>query len=202
MEILNCDQRSDEWFRARLGSIGGSSIADVMSGGAGKTRKTLMYRLAGEILSGQNYVGHQNADISRGVEQEPEARSLYELVTGYSVQQVGLIKEDEYRHTSPDGLVDPDGMIEIKCTIPSIHIEYIINGVVPAAYRKQVQWGLAITGRQWCDFISYSPTVSVEPIWIIRAGRDEKLIGELREGAKKFIAEMMAIVWPFTRAQI
>ena len=194
MEILNVDQRSDEWFKLRLGSIGGSSIAEVTAGGTGKTRKTLLYRMAGEILSGQKYNGYQNADMLRGVEQEAEARSLYELVTGTTVQQVGICKESEHTHCSPDGLVGDDGMIEIKCTIPSVHVETIVENVVPAAYRKQIAWSLGITGRVWCDFVSYSPTVVDKPILIIRSGRDEKLIKELRASAEKFISEMLEIV--------
>lgn len=194
MEILNIEQRSDEWYKARIGSIGGSSIADVTAGGTGKTRKNLLYRMAGEILSGEKYQGYQNADMARGIDQEAEARSLYELVTGNTVEQVGLCKESVYTHCSPDGLVDTDGMIEIKCTIPSVHIETIIEAAVPSAYRKQVQWSLGITGRQWCDFASYSPTVTDKPIFIIRAGRNEKLISELRIAADTFIAEMLEIV--------
>ena len=194
MEIINIDQRSDEWFKLRLGSIGGSSIAEVTAGGTGKTRKTLLYRMAGEILSGQKYNGYQNADMLRGVEQEAEARSLYELVTGTTVQQVGICKESEHTHCSPDGLVGDDGMIEIKCTIPSVHVETIVENVVPAAYRKQIAWSLGITGRAWCDFVSYSPTVSDKPIFIIRLERNEKLISELRIAADTFIAEMLEIV--------
>ena len=194
MEIINIDQRSDEWFKLRLGSIGGSSIAEVTAGGTGKTRKTLLYRMAGEILSGQKYNGYQNADMLRGVEQEAEARSLYELVTGATVQQVGLCREAEHTHCSPDGLVGDDGMIEIKCTIPSVHVETIVENVVPAAYRKQIAWSLGITGRAWCDFVSYSPTVVDKQILIIRSGSDEKLIKELRASAEKFISEMLEIV--------
>lgn len=194
MEILTCEQRSPEWMAARIGVIGGSSIGDVVAGGTGKMRKQLMYRMAGEILSGQNYNGYQSADMIRGVEQEPEARSLYELVSGNTVEQIGMVKDGPHFGCSPDGLVASDGMIEIKCTIPSVHIEYFIDGVVPSAYRKQIQWSLGVTGRAWCDFVSYSPTVVDKPILIIRSGRDEKLIKELRAAAEKFIAEMLEIV--------
>jgi len=90
--ILDCDQLSDEWFKARIGSIGGSSIASVVAGGQGKMRKTLMYRLAGEILSGQKYEGYTNPHMERGIEQEAEARAMYEFMTGKEVKNVGLVK--------------------------------------------------------------------------------------------------------------
>jgi len=99
-----------------------------------------------------------------------------------------------HKHYSPDGLVDDDGIVEIKCVIPSVHIETILADRVPPEYIKQIQWGLFICKRKWCDFISYSPTVIDKPIWIKRVERDEKLIKELNDGADKFITEMLQIV--------
>jgi putative phage-type endonuclease len=194
MEILTCEQGSQAWFDARLGSIGGSSISSVVAGGQGKMRKSLMYRLAGEILSGVKYESYSNAHMERGTEQEADARIEYQMTMNNRVDQVGLIKAGEHKHESPDGLVDPIGKIEIKCVIPSVQVETILSDRVPAAYRKQCQWGLFICEREWCDFVSYSPLVVDRPIWIKRVSRDEKLITELDEGADKFIEEMLAIV--------
>ena len=196
MEIINCDQLSDEWFSARIGSIGGSSISAVVAKGEGKIRESLLYRLIGEILSGVKYEGYQNADMIRGQEQEPDARNMYEFVTGNEVEQIGLVKESEHKHFSPDGLcgIIHDGLIEIKSVIPSVHVETILSDRVPAAYRKQISWGLHICQKEWCDFISFSPTIACKPIWIKRVHRDEKLIKELDEGADKFIKEMLELV--------
>jgi len=194
MRIFEMQQGDDDWFAERIGSIGGSSIASVVAKGEGKTRKNLMYRLAGEILSDVKYEGYKNEHMDRGIEQESEARIRYELVTGNEVVQVGLIKLTDHKHESPDGLVGNDGKIEIKCVIPSVQVETIISDRVPAAYRKQIQWGLFICERQWCDFISYSPLVTSRPMWVRRVDRDEKLIKELDEGADKFIKEMLEIL--------
>ena len=194
MQIFKMQQGDDDWFAERIGSIGGSSIASVVAKGEGKTRKNLMYRLAGEILSDVKYEGYKNEHMDRGIEQESEARIRYELVTGNEVVQVGLIKLTDHKHESPDGLVGNDGKIEIKCVIPSVQVETIISDRVPAAYRKQIQWGLFICERQWCDFISYSPLVTSRPMWVRRVDRDEKLIKELDEGADKFIKEMLEIL--------
>ena len=92
MEIIDCPQLSDEWMKHRIGSIGGSSISSVMAGGQGKTRKKLLYQLAGEILSGEKYEGYSNHHMERGIIQEADARTLYEFMTGNEVEQVGLIK--------------------------------------------------------------------------------------------------------------
>ena len=194
MEILTCEQGSNEWFAARIGSIGGSSIQSVMAKGQGKSRRSLMYRLVGEILSGKKYEGYSNADMERGVKQESDARNMYETYTGVEVQQVGLFKETKHTHYSPDGCVGQNGLIEIKSVIPSVHVETILADNVPAAYRKQPQWGCFICQRDWCDFVSYSPLVSCQPIFIKRVERDEKLIREMDEESYKFILEMEAIV--------
>lgn len=194
MEILAIPQGSPEWFSARIGSIGGSSIADAVAGGTGKMRSNLLYRLAGEILTGQKYEGYSNQHMERGLELEDEARQVYQMERNVEVLQVGLVRGKPYTHYSPDGLCGPDGILEIKCTIPSVHIETILKNEIPAAYRKQCQFGLHICQRQWVDFASYSPTVKDKEIWIIRRGRDEKLIKELEEGADKFIEELAAIV--------
>ena len=157
-------------------------------------RKNLMYRLIGEILSGVNYEGYTNADMDRGNEQEPDARDMYEFINGVEVEQVGLIKKNDYKHYSPDGLCGNDGIAEIKSRIPSVHVETILAGSVPPADRKQIQWGLFICQRQWCDYISYSPLIVDKPLLVIRADRDEDLIKELDNGADKFIIEMLNLI--------
>ncbi len=70
----------------------------------------------------------------------------------------------------------------------------VINGSVPSDYRKQVQWGLHICEREWCDFISYCPAIIERPLMIIKVDRDEKLIKEMDAEADLFIAEMLELV--------
>jgi len=193
-EIIECDQLSDEWMEHRIGSIGGSSIASVVAGGQGKMRKNLLYRLAGEILTGSKYEGYRNADMDRGIEQEGEAREIYQFITENEVTQIGLVKHSEHKHYSPDGLIDPEGMIEIKCQVPSVHIEMIDTGKIGNQYTKQIQWGLSICERQWCDFISYSPLIIDKPVWIKRFTRDEDLIKELHEKSNGFIDQLEKLV--------
>ena len=194
MEIYDCVQGEKEWFALRLGSIGGSSISSVVAGGKGKMRRSLLCQFAGEILSGQNYEGFFNKHMQRGLLEEPCARDMYEFVTDTDVVQVGVIKEGKHSHYSPDGLVGEDGLIEIKCVIPSVHIETVTTGNIPGNYEKQIQWGLHICQRKYCDFVSYSPLVTDLPIWIKRVERNEKLIGELREGADQFILDLAVTI--------
>lgn len=202
MQIIQVDQGTPEWFSERLGSIGGSSIAAVCakgkknkdgSYGKAKTRQDLLYRLAGEILSGQAYQGYKSKYMDRGNELEPEARDRYIVATGNPVEQVGLIRRAPFKHHSPDGLVDADGMIEIKCVIPSVHVKTIIEDRVPLEYVKQIQWGLACD-RQWCDFVSFCPEIVSRPLFIKRMLRDDKLITEIDREADLFLKDLNKIV--------
>jgi putative phage-type endonuclease len=191
-------QGSDAWHSLRIGSIGGSSIDAVSANGRGgkpsSTRETLLYRMAGEVLSGKKHDGFCSKDMEMGVLLEPEARDLYALINNCEVKQVAMIRQGSHKHESPDGLVGEDGKIEIKSVLPSTHIKTIISDAVPYEYRKQLQWGLSISGREWCDFVSYSPLIVDKPLHIIRVGRDEKLMQELHEAADIFIKDMFTIV--------
>ena len=93
MEIIrDIEQLSEEWMQARIGSIGGSSITTACAGGSGSTRNKLLYRMAGEILSGEKFEGYSNEHMERGIRQEPDARDLYSFINGVEVEQVGLVK--------------------------------------------------------------------------------------------------------------
>ena len=197
-EILDMEQGSKEWFDARIGSIGGSSISSVCAKGKGKMRTNLLYRLAGEILSGETYIGYKNDNMEYGTEMESEARKCYEDEEFVTVDEVGLIRIGHRKHCSPDGLVGKDGLIEIKCVIPSVHIATIISDRIPTEYQKQIQWNLFVSDRGWADFISYCPKIYDKSLYIKRTARDEKLIGEMDAEANKFISELDEIVCRIT----
>ena len=192
IEIIDqIEQGSEAWFIHRLASIGGSSISKAVAGGSGATRSKLMYDFVGELLSGEKKDSYSSQYMQMGTDNEPEARLLYEFETGNEVAQVGLIKNGDYKHYSPDGLVGIAGILEIKCCIPSVWAERKLTGKIPTEYRKQMQWGLYICEKEWCDFVVYSPFVKVYPLIIQQVERDEKEIKELADGADKFIAEML-----------
>ena len=194
MEILYIEQGTEAWHQARLGSIGGSSIAAAVAQGTGATRQTLLYKLAGELLTGKREDSFVSSAMVQGLEREPDARLLYEMIEGVEVKQVGLIRDKPHCHCSPDGLVEERGMIEIKSPQIPAHVETLDKQKVPAQYVKQIQWSLQRTSREWLDFVSYNPEIITKPIFIKRCYRDEKLIKKLEEGADQFIAEMLEMV--------
>lgn len=180
MIIFPCVQGSEEWLQARAGKPTASSFDKIIttSGKPSTSAKKYMYQLAGERIAGAKEEGYKNGNMDRGIELEPEAREYYEVITGNKVEQVGICYPDEKKlfSCSPDGFVGEDGIIEIKCPTLSVHVEYLLKEALPTDYIQQVQGNLFITGRKYCDFISYYP--SLKPL-VVRVERDEVFIKAL-----------------------
>ena len=187
MKIHRCEQGSDEWFTVKLGKVSASHFSDVLNQKTG--RKTYMYRLLAEKLSGEPQETYSNKAMETGTETEPEARTYYEALHG-QIEQVGFVELNDDVGGSPDGLVGLDGIIEIKCPYPSTHIRYIDKNKLPANYLPQVQGNLWVTGRKWCDFVSFAPQIKSKPFWMIRVQRDEKYIKVLSLAVETFVSEM------------
>ncbi len=191
MTIIDCEQGSDDWFQARLGKVTASNFGKAIAGGAGKTRKQYMIKLIAERMTGQCQDGYSNAVMQNGIETEPRARDYYEMLNGCPVDEVGFCELNENVGASPDGLVGTDGEIEIKCPLASTHIETILADKVPSVYIPQIQGQMWVTGRQWCDFISYVPAMKYKPFWCKRVLRDEDYIMELEKNINKFVDQML-----------
>jgi predicted phage-related endonuclease len=112
-----------------------------------------------------------------------------------SVRQVGLVRHPTIggTHASPDGLVGDDGLIEIKAPQTSNHIETLIGKAVPAKYVTQIQWQLACTGREWCDFVSFDPRMpEAMQFFCVRVHRVPEIIEELEKEVITFLNEIRA----------
>jgi putative phage-type endonuclease len=190
------EQRSSEWFAARLGKLTASRIADATArtkSGYGASRANLMATLVCERLTGQQGESFINAAMQHGIDTEPEACSAYEFELGVTVEKVGFIDHPsiDMAGASPDGLVGAEGLVEFKCPQSAAHIETLLSKTVPEKYVKQMQWQLCCTGRKWCDFATYDPRMPQElQLWILRVMRDDKMIAELEKEARAFLAEL------------
>ena len=88
---------------------------------------------------------------------------------------------------SPDGLLGDDGLLEIKCPMATTHAKYLLDNKMPTDYWQQVQGGLWVSGRRWCDFASFHPNFKEKQLFIVKVERDEKFIAELAKLAQKTI---------------
>lgn len=191
------DQRSDEWFAARLGRVTASRVADVVAKtktGYSASRTNYRAQLVCERLTGQRADEYVSAAMLNGIEKEPEARAAYEWETDATVTEIGFVDHPRIAMSgaSPDGLVGDDGLVEIKCPTTATHIATLLGGkVIPSKYEAQVQWQMACTGRQWCDFVSYDPRLPDEMrLFVVREKRNDALIAELEEEVSRFLAEV------------
>lgn len=192
------EQRSDEWFEARLGKATASHFKDIMAVGKNGAplagRKNYRAQLVIERTTGKRPERFSTPAMDWGTETEDLARLTYSLETGNEVQSVGFIESTIMKAgASPDGLVGEDGTIEIKCLNTANHIEVLKGQQVPADYFAQIQGQLWIAKRQWCDFISFDPDMPENAqIFIKRVERDEAYINDLKVAVSMFLDEVDA----------
>lgn len=200
MKVVDCIQGSPEWMAARCGKVSASRIADMMAktkSGYSTSRANYAAELVAERLTGTKAEKFTNAAMTHGTEQEPVARSMYEFMRDASVTEVGVVLHDriEMACASPDGLVGDDGLIEIKCPLTATHIETLRGGSIDGKYIKQMQFQMACTGRQWCDFVSFDPRMPSDmQIHIERVRRDGTMIVEIEREVVAFLAEVDATI--------
>lgn len=189
-------QGSPEWHQLRLGKVTASRVADVVAKtktGASASRTNYMAELIAERLAGEPADKFTNAAMQWGTDMEPQARAAYEFRTDAEVTQVGFVLHPSIDQAgcSPDGLIDEDGLIEIKCPNTATHLETLLGQAVPAKYETQMQFQMACTGRQWCDFVSYDPRMPESMrMFIKRVERDDKRIKELETEVAGFLLEI------------
>ena len=189
LEIFNCEQNSPEWVQARLGIVTASEFKAVMAKGEGKTRRKYMLTVLGEKISGQPFERYTNDYMERGHTQEDEARDLYALLTDNEVQRVGFLKRGPVGY-SPDGLIGDSGLLEVKTKMAHLHLECLLSNDLPSEHKHQCQGGLWVSGRQWLDFVSYSPGL---PLFVKRVTRDEPYIARIKVEVDSFLIEMATL---------
>jgi len=184
-------QGTPEWFAERAGKVTASMISNVLMKPETAGFRDYQAQLVAEILTGKPQGSDfTSAAMQFGSETEPLARSAYEAETGFSVDEVGFCQHPaiERSGASPDGLVGNSGLVEIKCPKVATHLAYLIADVVPAAYKNQMMWQMACTGRDWCDFVSFRPDLPEHlQLFIVRFKRDPARILELETAVIAFL---------------
>lgn len=190
------EQCSPEWFAERLGKVTASRIADIMAttkSGPSASRANYLAQLVAERLTGVVQESYTNGAMQWGNETEPLARARYEVRYSVMVDQIGFVNHPDISMAgcSPDGLIDSDGLIEIKCPNTATHIDSLITRKVPAKYLPQIQFQMACTGRKWCDFVSFDPRMPDDlSMFVSRVFMDEAKISEITESVNQFLADV------------
>lgn len=191
------EQRTEEWFAARAGKVTASRVKDVMMSKTTAGYQNYRSQLVCELLTGQPTETHTSAAMQHGTDTEPQARAMYTLTTGNMVQEVGFIPHPLIAGAgaSPDGLVGERGLVEIKCPQPTEHIRTLTGGAIKKDYLLQMQWQMACTGREWCDFVSYSNDFPDElRLHVQRVTLDYDLIMDMEKAVTAFCAEVQDLL--------
>lgn len=195
-EILNCKQRSDEWFDVRRGLLTASTLgawimkettkADL------KARETAICKLVAETANAWEPTNFENEAMKRGTELEPEAVKAFEVATGKTVKDVGFcVSKHGLFGCSPDGLIEADGSgLEGKIPIGSTHIKYRRAGILPPEYHWQVQMSMAVTGAGSWWFQSYCPGLAPFRIRVERTSETDELRTKLIEFSRQLRAAL------------
>lgn len=173
------EQGTDEWLQVRAGKITGSEIQPLITASKGTGRGghiSYCRKKAVEKLFGIEQATFKNGAMQQGTEREPYARMAYELLKGVSVEQVGFVELNEFVGCSPDGLIDNDGILEIKSKTDDGHAKLLLGEEdFEQQYIWQALYVAYVCGRQWADLISYNPHFGKSTIFIKHLERNEEI---------------------------
>src|SRR6185437_9658148 len=158
--------------------------------GSSVTRRSYLYKLAGEIITGEPAESYSNDYMRRGQTMEAEARELYAFQKDAEPKLVGFVQNGR-RGCSPDSLIGDDGLLEIKTKAPHLHIEAMLRDDYPPEHKAQCQGALLVTERAWLDLAIYWPKLQ---LIVRRIERDETYIAQLSAAIDAFNAELDALV--------
>ena len=190
------EQGSPEWFQMRLGKVTASRVADILAKtktGPSASRQNYLIELAIQRTTGIIQESYSNSAMEWGTQTEPQARVAYEVNTNNFVDQIAFIDHPSiaWFGCSPDGLVSDRGLVEIKCPNSATHWEYFKSKKPPQKYFIQMQSQIAVTNKDWCDFVSFDPRMpDRSQLLIVRIDRDEAFIAEMEAEIKKFLDEV------------
>lgn len=196
METHLMQQGTDSWHQIRCGKVTASRVADIIAktkSGYSTSRENYLAQLVCERMTGKPTESFTNAAMLHGTETEPFARAAYELIKDVLVEEVGFVLHPNISEAgaSPDGLVGLFGLVEIKCPNTATHISTLLDQKVPEKYNTQMQWQMACTQRQWCDFVSFDPRMAEGlQLFIKRVEFDPLYVANLEKEVLNFLFDV------------
>jgi len=189
-------QGSEEWLKIRLGKVTASGVADVLAktkSGVSASRGNYLIKLALQRVTGVVEEGFTNEAMQWGIDNEAQARVAYEVFSGNFVDQIAFVDHPTIKWfgASPDGLIDNNGLVEIKCPNSATHWSYIKAGEPPMKYYIQMQAQMACTNREWCDFVSFDPRMpDRSKLFVKRVMRSNDFISDMENEVIIFLNEV------------
>jgi hypothetical protein len=188
------EQGSDEWLALRCGILTASEFKLILT----PTRKVAkndkqrahVFEILAQRITNYTEPQHLSDAMLRGHEDEITMRDIYSD-NYHKVDESGFFTNEDLGFTiggSPDGLVGMDGIIECKSRCQKYQIQTILDDDVPAEYMLQIQGNLLVTGRKWCDFVSYCGGMHMVTR---RVFRDDEIITDIVEAATGFEAAIL-----------
>jgi len=195
-------QGSDEWFAVRNGKITASKLSDLMRKtkyGESTYKSRLRMELAIERITGKSASDNfMNKAMHDGVEREPDARKLFEAVTGKEVALCGSFDHPEVVNSSasPDGLLrGENAVLELKCPTHITHAKNLLSETMPKNYEYQVQWQIACTESEYAYFASYHPDFPPElRLKWVKVLRDNIMILDIEDAVRQFDIEVEDLI--------
>lgn len=197
-------QGSDEWLAARCGLVTASTVGQLITPktikpAANDTSRGLTATLAAERITGHVEPMQTSQAMERGTLDEPYAREVYSEHFAEATE-VGFMVRDDWGFKigySPDGLVGDDGLIEIKSRNQKIQIGTVLADEVPLGNLAQIQCGLLVSGREWCDYVSYSGGL---PLYVKRVLPDMRWFHAIQEAVEQFEADAANMITRYEAA--
>lgn len=203
-------QRTAEWFQARLGKVTASNINNIVDKKANGSPTTkyeeYKIKLITERLTGKTVSSYETHAMRWGNEHEDRAIEEYSFIYDTPVTRCGFIPHPtiEMAGASPDGLIGDDGLVEVKCPQETTHVRFWRDGKIRPEYILQMQFQMACTERKWCDFVSFNPLFTDQATHLrvkaLRIPRDEEQIERINKAVEAFLAEIKQDMQFFTRA--
>lgn len=186
MILHDVEQRSEAWDRLRLGIPTSSDFDKIVtpSREPSKQWQKLAYQKIAERFLRRKIDHYTSPAMERGQIVEEEAASWYEFDREEVTQKIGFVTNNEATAgCSPDRLVGEAGLLEIKCPLPHVQVEYLLTGKAPRHYMPQLQGQLMITEREWADILCWHDEL---PRTVVRVYREERFIALLAAEIRKF----------------
>ncbi len=198
-------QGSEEWASARCGLLTASEmhliITPTLKVASNDKERSHLYELLSQRITRYVEPHYISDDMLRGLDDEEDALKLY-AKTYAPIQRVGFVTNDKWGFTigySPDALIGDDGQVECKSRRAKYQIrtfiEYVANGQIDPDFMIQVQTGLLVSERKWCDLVSYCGGL---PMATVRVFPDKKIQDAIQEAASAFEARLTAAQEKYT----